>query len=55
MSLAYLIHTSVLLWLWVDFIQEAFREGVNFNIFEYAAQKVLKFEKMKKEKEKKLK
>lgn len=34
--------------LHLDFIQEAYREGVNFNIFEFAAQKVLKFEKMKK-------
>ena len=42
------MHTSVAFVLWVDFIQEAYREGVNFNIFEYAAQKVLKFEKMKK-------
>lgn len=27
----------------VDFLQEAYREEVKFNIFEYAAQKVLKF------------
>lgn len=31
------------------FLQEAYREEVKFNVFEYAAQKVLKFEKLRKE------
>jgi hypothetical protein len=37
-----------------DFLQEAYREEVKFNIYEYAAQKVLKFDKLRKEKEHKL-
>jgi hypothetical protein len=43
----YIAHNS-------DFLQEAFREDVKFNIYEYAAQKVLKFDKLRREKEHKL-
>lgn len=38
----------------IDFLQELYKEGVRFNIFEYAAQKILKYEKMQKEKAKKI-
>lgn len=37
-----------------DFLQEAYREEVKFNIYEYAAQKILKFDKLRKEKKDKL-
>lgn len=35
-------------YLSLDFIQELYKEGVRFNIYEYAAQKILKFEKIRK-------
>ena len=38
------------LMLYLDFLQEAYREEVKFNIYEYAAQKILKFDKLRKEK-----
>lgn len=31
----------------LDFLSEAYKEEVKFNIFEYAAQKILKFEKLR--------
>lgn len=36
------------------FLQELYKEGVRFNVYEYAAQKVLKFQKIRKEKAKKI-
>ena len=38
----------------LDFLQELYKEGVRFNVYEYAAQKVLKYEKLQKEKAKKI-
>ena len=36
------------------FLHELYKEGVRFNVYEFAAQKVLKYEKMQKEKAKKI-
>ena len=36
------------------FLQELYKEGVRFNVYEFAAQKVLKYEKMQKEKARKI-
>jgi len=40
--------------VYLDFLQEAYKEQVKVNIYEFAAQKILKYEKLKKEKKDKL-
>ena len=48
------IYTSGLSDGYKYFLQELYKEGVRFNVYEFAAQKILKFEKMRKDKAKRI-